>query len=111
VEIEVILNFPPVSSSLETDLYRAIEKVARAEGAAVVPNVLRGFTDSHFFRNRGMTAYGFVPVVLTDDDESRMHGPDERMPLENLSNGPKRLVAILEALAETSAGNGEGGGG
>ena len=71
-----------------------------AEGAAVVPNVLRGFTDSHFFRNQGMTVYGFVPVILTDEDERRMHGPNERMPLENMSDGPRRLVAILEALAE-----------
>jgi len=104
VAIDVLLNFPPASSPADTDLFRAIATVARGEGAGVVPNVLRGFTDSHFFRERGVTAYGFVPVALSDEDERRMHGLDERIPLASLSAAPRRMVAILEALAELDRG-------
>jgi len=104
VDLEVMLNFPPASSSDKTDLYRAIAAVARDEGAGIVPNVLRGFTDSHFFRERGVIAYGFVPVALGEEDERRMHGLDERIPLASLSAAPRRLVAILDALAAFDRG-------
>lgn len=103
VEISVLLNFPPASSSADTNLFRAIEAVARREGSGVVPQVLRGFTDSHFFRARGVTAYGFVPAAFAEEDRRGVHGIDERMPLDNLSNGPRRLLAILEELDQLDA--------
>lgn len=98
VEIAAILDLPPSSSAIGTDLYRAIEAMAASENAAVVPNVLRGFTDSHFFREKGIVAYGFVPVVLTDEDTHREHGADERMPVRELGAGTKRLVQVLRGL-------------
>jgi acetylornithine deacetylase/succinyl-diaminopimelate desuccinylase-like protein len=98
VDFEVLLNVPPSSSPIDTELYRAIARVAEREGQPVVPNVLRGFTDSHFFRERGVVSYGFVPVVFTEQDEHTMHGIDERISLENLREGTRRLVEILAEL-------------
>ncbi len=98
IEIEVLLNFAPTSSSIDTPLYRAIERVAAREKAYVVPNVVRGFTDSHFFREKGITTYGFVPVVLADEETRRMHGVDERVPVAELGAGIRRLVEILREL-------------
>jgi acetylornithine deacetylase/succinyl-diaminopimelate desuccinylase-like protein len=98
IEVEVLLSFPPSSSSTDTALYRAIEKVAATEGLPVVPSVVRGFTDSHYFREKGVTSYGFVPIVETEEDERMMHGRDERISLQNLSQGTRRLVEILRAL-------------
>jgi acetylornithine deacetylase/succinyl-diaminopimelate desuccinylase-like protein len=98
VELEVLLNFPPSSSPVDSPLYRAIERVAERDGAPVVANVLRGFTDSHFFRERGVVSYGFLPVVFTEEDEHTMHGIDERLSLENLREGTRRLVALLKEL-------------
>ncbi len=99
IEIEVLLNFPPSSSTIDSDLYASIVRMAESEGASVVPNVLRGFTDSHFFRTRGMTVYGFVPIVLTDEDTKRMHGIDERVPVAEIGAGVERLVSILRGIA------------
>ncbi|GIW42584.1 MAG: hypothetical protein KatS3mg076_3161 [Candidatus Binatia bacterium] len=98
VEFEILLHFPPSSSPTETSLYRAIERVAGEEGAGVVPAVLRGFTDSHYFREIGAVAYGFVPVTLDEEESRRVHGVDERLSRENLVSGAKKLVRILREL-------------
>jgi acetylornithine deacetylase/succinyl-diaminopimelate desuccinylase-like protein len=98
VTLEVLLNYPPSSSPLDTPLYRAIERVAERDGAPVVPNVLRGFTDSHFFRERGVVSYGFVPIVLEEADERTIHGIDERISVENLREGTRRLVELLQEI-------------
>jgi acetylornithine deacetylase/succinyl-diaminopimelate desuccinylase-like protein len=98
IDIEVLLSFPPSASSTDTDLYRAIERVAATEGAAVLPVVLRGFTDSHYFREKGITVYGLIPAVVADVDIRRMHGVDERIPVAELGAGTKRLVHILREL-------------
>jgi acetylornithine deacetylase/succinyl-diaminopimelate desuccinylase-like protein len=98
IEIETLLELPPSSSGTDTALYRAIEAVAREDGAAVVPNVLRGFTDSHYFRSAGIAVYGFVPVIVTDEETRRLHGVDERAPVAELGAGARRLVRILRVL-------------
>jgi acetylornithine deacetylase/succinyl-diaminopimelate desuccinylase-like protein len=98
VRFEVLLNFPPSSSPVDTSLYRAIERVAERDGAPVIANVLRGFTDSHFFREHGTVSYGFLPVVFKEEDEHTMHGINERISLENLREGTRRLVELLKEL-------------
>jgi len=98
VQFEVLLNFPASSSPTRTALYRAIESVAAAEGAPVVPTVLRGFTDSHYFREHGLVSYGFIPVVLSEEEERGEHGVNERISIANLREGTRRLVGMLGAL-------------
>ncbi|HUI28326.1 MAG TPA: M20/M25/M40 family metallo-hydrolase [Candidatus Kryptonia bacterium] len=98
VTIEKLLSFPPSSSPTDTALYRAIAAVAAREQAAVVPAVLTGFTDSHYFRAHDIVSYGFVPFEVTDDDEKGVHGINERVSLVNLRDGTRRLIEILQAL-------------
>jgi acetylornithine deacetylase/succinyl-diaminopimelate desuccinylase-like protein len=100
VEIEVLLRHAPSTTSTETRLFEAIAAMAGADGLRAVPAVLAGFTDTHFFRARGIAGYGFVPVVLSDDEARGAHGVDERLSTENLREGTRRLVAILRALDE-----------
>lgn len=100
IDVEVLLNFPPSSSSADTALFEAINRVANDEDAPVVPAVLRGFTDSHFFREKGIVSYGFTPFDLTPDDLGRMHGIDERISTANLRDATRRLFRILRLLQE-----------
>jgi acetylornithine deacetylase/succinyl-diaminopimelate desuccinylase-like protein len=102
VHFEKVLSFPPSSSPAGTALYRAIEKVAESEHARVNPSVLTGFTDSHYFRQHGIVSYGFTPFEFTEEDESLEHGINERLSLENLRDGTRRLVEILQALDQES---------
>ena len=100
VRVEPTLSFPASSSDPTSPLVAAIRTVAAEEfpGAPVVPSVTTGFTDSHWFRDLGIASYGFVPFVLTDDEAKTVHGADERVSVENLRGGVRRLVRILRAL-------------
>ena len=100
IRIEVILGFTPAVSSTDTELYRAIERVTERHfpGARVVPAVSTGFTDSHFFRDMGIVAYGYEPIILADGEAGRFHGNDERITVENVRRGVQITVEILQEL-------------
>lgn len=103
IDVEVLLNFPPSASPADTPLYRAIETIAAGEQAPVVPTVLRGFTDAHYFRREGIVVYGFLPIDLTPEDAGRMHGDDERIATASLRDGIRRLADMLRALDPPAA--------
>ena len=101
VGIRTLLSFPSRSSSAESALFRAIENVARRhdEDAIVVPRMISGFTDAHWFREAGVVSYGFVPRWLNPGDARGVHGIDERISIENIEGGASILVEIIEELA------------
>ncbi len=100
IEIETLLAFDSQTSPVTTPLFQAIERVAERvdPGAVVVPRVSAGFTDSHWFRDLGITAYGFVPRWHAPSELRGIHGENERISIENLERGVDVLVQILEEL-------------
>jgi len=100
VRVESVLSFPASSSDADSGFMNAVRKLAAAEfpGSPVVPSVIPGFTDSHYFRDHGIDSYGFVPFVLGEDDEKTVHGVNERVSIENLRDGVRRLVTLLRSL-------------
>ena len=98
VTVRVLLNFPPTSSPSATAFTAAVRALAEGEGAPVVPSVLTGFTDSHYFREKGIASYGFVPFDLSEDEERREHGVNERVSTHNLRQGTRRLMDLLQRL-------------
>jgi acetylornithine deacetylase/succinyl-diaminopimelate desuccinylase-like protein len=96
IKVEVLLNFPAVSSPPRSILMNAINAVAWQDGHnAAVPMMIAGFTDSHYFRAAGLVAYGFVPVELTTAQEHTVHGVNERIGVKELGNGIRRMVELL----------------
>ncbi|MBN8866597.1 MAG: M20/M25/M40 family metallo-hydrolase [Solirubrobacterales bacterium] len=55
-------------------------------GAEVLPQVMPGFSDSHWFRKAfGATVYGFAPQLMTlAETKPLVHGPDERITVEDV---------------------------
>jgi len=100
VVVDILLNFPPSSSKTDTTLFAALHALAVRDGVPIVPGVLTGFTDSHYFRDKDITSYGFVPFVLSDDEDRREHGLNERLSTENLRDGTRRLIELLQVLDE-----------
>ena len=100
IHVETILGFTPAVSSTDTGLYRVLESVCRDHfpDAPVVPSVLGGFTDSHFLRDLGITAYGFVPVVIPFEDEGGLHGNNERISVENVRRGVTMMLEITRRV-------------
>jgi acetylornithine deacetylase/succinyl-diaminopimelate desuccinylase-like protein len=96
IKVEVLLNFPAVSSPPRSILMNAINAVAWQDGHdTAVPMMIAGFTDSHYFRAAGLVAYGFVPVELTTAQEHTVHGINERIEVKELGNGIRRMVELL----------------
>jgi acetylornithine deacetylase/succinyl-diaminopimelate desuccinylase-like protein len=85
------------SSSLTSDLYKTITRVAGQEfpGTPVLPYMSTGGTDSTFLRLRSVQAYGLLPFPLTEDDLLRMHADNERIPLDSFRKGVDFLYSIV----------------
>jgi carboxypeptidase PM20D1 len=93
------LAAPP--SSLESEFYAAISKVAAQEfaGAPVLPYQSPWATDSAQLRLHNVQAYGLWPFPVTDEDLKRMHGDDERISIASFNKGVDLLARIVAEFA------------
>lgn len=79
-------------TTMHGPLWEKIERIIQQmhEGAGLVPFMDRGSTDSKYFREKGIAAYGFAPVRIEPDSSLeemllREHGKNERIWIPNLS--------------------------
>jgi acetylornithine deacetylase/succinyl-diaminopimelate desuccinylase-like protein len=97
---EVVGNRSPADSSLA----RAIEGwLAGADpGALLVPIVMPGFSDSHWFRRAFDSAvvYGFCPQreLALPEAMPLVHGPDERAAVADIDFAARFYVDIIQAV-------------
>jgi carboxypeptidase PM20D1 len=93
--VERGLDAPP--SDFSSPLFAAIAEATKAVNPqmVVVPYLSTGATDSARLRQMGMHAYGILPFPMNQDDEDRMHGTDERVPLESLLFGTKVIYGAM----------------
>jgi len=97
IKVRTIMGFTPAVSTTDTDLYRDIVAVSKEyfPGASVVPSVLGGFTDSHFFRDLGIVCYGYEASVIPLEDAGGVHGNNERVSIENVRRGVRMTWDIV----------------
>ncbi len=79
------------------------ENEDRQAGVPVVPVVVPWFTDSHWFRDLGIKAYGFEPVEVDAAHLATMHGKDERVSVKSYRLGIERLMRILYFVSQDQA--------
>ena len=103
IDVEVLMGFTPAISSTDTELFRVAREVTMEEfpDAGFVPQVVGGFTDSHFFRDLGITSYGYTATATPLEDAGGVHGNDERVTELNVRRGVKLTLQILERFAAT----------
>jgi acetylornithine deacetylase/succinyl-diaminopimelate desuccinylase-like protein len=65
------------------------------EGAVVVPAMTVGGTDNRFLRERGIPAYGFVPVLLSAEESAGFHGNNEKLSLDNFNLGCELTYEVV----------------
>jgi len=97
LKVASLLSFEPGISPEDNFLYRAIEQrlAEQFPAASIVPRMAAGFTDSHFFREKGISAYGFIPVMLDAEQASGIHGDNEKISLENLRFGSDFMQKLV----------------
>jgi len=100
VRVEPIFSSDTPASSTSTELFALIEDVVHdhMEEALVLPSVSAGFTDSRVFRRHGVESYGFIPILLEQDEAATIHGHNERITVENLRLGTQILFETVRRL-------------
>ncbi|HJW84114.1 MAG TPA: M20/M25/M40 family metallo-hydrolase, partial [Anaerolineae bacterium] len=91
VEVEIDQYYPPLESSPDTPLFRAIESSLRRHDpdGIPVPYMLSGATDAKLFSQLGVRCHGFSPMKLAPGEpfDRLIHAHDERISLEALAFG------------------------
>jgi acetylornithine deacetylase/succinyl-diaminopimelate desuccinylase-like protein len=103
-QVEVSVTSSPKVPNLsppDTELYKGLSDALqrRAPGAVVAPEIMVGFTDNWVFRGLGLHAYGFGPFVLDEGEWRRIHGNDERISVENVTEGARCYTELLLQMA------------
>jgi acetylornithine deacetylase/succinyl-diaminopimelate desuccinylase-like protein len=94
-------NAPP--SDLRTPLFQAIERLTPQDfpGAITVPFLGTGATDSASLRLHKVQAYGLEPFPMIENDSSRVHSDDERIPVDSFHKGVALLYHVVSDFAST----------
>jgi acetylornithine deacetylase/succinyl-diaminopimelate desuccinylase-like protein len=87
----------PSASPIHTPLYRAFENnlIKHDPKAQLIPYMSSGATDSRFFREQGIIAYG-MQIESSLVSMERMHGHNERIAIKNLVMGIKVLYDTIQ---------------
>ncbi|MGB7844804.1 MAG: M20/M25/M40 family metallo-hydrolase [Candidatus Acidiferrum sp.] len=105
VKLEVLSDggMAAPNSSMETEFYALITKMCAKEfgGAPVLPFMSTGATDSAQLRLHNVQAYGLRPIPMTEEDDTRVHGDDERLPLASFAKGVDLMTHIVTEFSIT----------
>jgi acetylornithine deacetylase/succinyl-diaminopimelate desuccinylase-like protein len=103
IDVEVI---HPASRSVvtphDTPMFRALSGAITRHNpdATVVPTLIPYGTDSRIFRLRGAKCYGILPLVLSTELATSIHGDAERIPVDQFETG---IRIFYESLVEVAA--------
>jgi acetylornithine deacetylase/succinyl-diaminopimelate desuccinylase-like protein len=91
------------NSSMDSPFYALITNVCAKQfgGVPVLPMLSTGATDSAQLRLHNVQAYGLRPIPLSPDDDARVHGDDERVPLAAFAKGVDVIVRIVTEFSVT----------
>lgn len=97
IEVTRLLAFESPASTAQSPLMEAIHAVATRElvDPLVLPSVIAGFTDSHYFRGLGILSYGFAPFAQPPEERRRIHGNDERVSVRVLRDAVRFMYYLL----------------
>jgi acetylornithine deacetylase/succinyl-diaminopimelate desuccinylase-like protein len=102
-EVRVLLaGRPATASPVGTELWDVLEAAtSRREPKSIMgPMVTAGATDSRFFRERGVVAYGFSPFRINYYDLATAHGRDEKIRRDWFVEGVHLMREIVTAFCE-----------
>jgi acetylornithine deacetylase/succinyl-diaminopimelate desuccinylase-like protein len=103
IRLEILDTGTSNASPINDDLYRAIVHYAVEERPYAVagPLLAVGYTDSLLLRPLGVNAYGYIPFELAPEIAETAHGHGERVPVDQVGEGLRRLFSIVVDVAGT----------
>ncbi len=103
IRFETTFALESNASPVDDPLFRALAQYAAEDRphAAVGPFLSVGFTDSLLLRPLGVHAYGYVPFEVSTELAETMHGHDERIPVDQVGDGLRRLFSVVVDFAGT----------
>jgi carboxypeptidase PM20D1 len=104
-EIEIEIEQGREASAVASDSGEAWDAIgaaveAIAPGVIVAPALVLGGTDSKHYGRIADNAYRFTPYRVGEDDFARVHGTDERVPVDDYAD----IIRFYEALIQGAAG-------
>jgi len=103
VQVLVRTQRPPSpASALLPELMQPVERITRElfGNVPVIPVMSTGATDSRFFRQKGVPAFGVSGLFLDPSVDARAHGRDERMRIQSYYEGQEFLYRLTKALTQ-----------
>ena len=101
IRIETVLSFPAATSPSHPESIKVISEISKTYdgGAPVIAPLVSGFTDCHFFREKGIPCLGFMPRRSAPGGEGLVHGVDERASVDSIKFGVRAMYEIVRRLA------------
>jgi acetylornithine deacetylase/succinyl-diaminopimelate desuccinylase-like protein len=101
IQISKILSFASGVSPQDSEFVRTVSQLAalRDPGVPFTNQILVGFTDCHYFREKGLPCYGFMPYRLSYQEIASIHGNNERLSLANVAFGRSFLHELVKRIA------------
>jgi len=103
---DATLNFRTIPGTNVDELISEIKAVVNDPRVEVTNAANRGAparfqagTDAAPWRSRGIPVYGIYPYPISAEDLTRMHGNDERVPVESLQQGTDLIYRTLLKVA------------
>jgi len=103
IEIECLDRTEPTESPRNTELFVLLQDVLAENfpGSLITPSLLFATSDSRFFRQRGIPAYGVCPALVGLEDLNNIHGIDEKISAKNMVKGTAVFTKIVRRLCTT----------
>lgn len=103
VQVIVRSQRPPAPpTALLPEVIQPVERITRElfGNVPVIPVMSTGATDSRFFRQKGVAAFGVSGLFLDPTVDARAHGRDERMRIQSYYEGQEFLYRLTKALTQ-----------
>ena len=93
---------PSPPTALLPEVLQPVERITRElfGNIPVIPVMSTGATDSRFFRQKGVPAFGVSGLFLDPSVDARAHGRDERMRIQSYYEGQEFLYRLTKALTQ-----------
>lgn len=105
-------NSPSSVSETEGETFQVLQRTigqVTADSVVVAPYLIPGTTDSRYYADESDYVYRFVPYQLTPDDQSRIHGQNERISVEDYETVVRFYMQLIQNAESLPVGRSEAG--